>query len=169
MSFTVNFVGRLKKIRAPITYPLHALFEAVANAFDATDDLGEKGHITVHILRQPAASLLSATEGPQYVLSGFEIEDNGVGFTDDNFTYFKCADTTNKTGGKGVGRLLWLKVFNRAEVASVYEDVAAYGDGSSLFQWPRTGLTTSTARLSLPTLAGPRLPRLVSWCPKKTA
>lgn len=122
MSFEVDFLGRLRKVRVPASAPLQAVFEAVANAYDATAHLADKGKITVRILRKPASERLFAdAANPDYVLEGFEIEDNGVGFTDENLTYFKKSDTTHKSSGKGVGRLLWLHVFDRAEIDSVYE------------------------------------------------
>lgn len=123
MSFDVDFLGRLRKVRAPVSASIHALYEAVANAFDATAELGERGCITVRVLRVVDPSLFG--DGPdgekRYRLNGYEVEDNGVGFTDDNLAHFKKSDTRHKSAGKGVGRLLWLHVFDRAEIDSVYE------------------------------------------------
>jgi hypothetical protein len=167
MSFDVDFLGRLKKIRAPISLSLHAVFEAVANAFDATDGLGNGGWITVRILRKPDPSLLSSVEGPQYILTGFEVEDNGVGFTDDNMTFFKRADTTNKVAGKGVGRLLWLKVFDRAEITSTYEQDGLLRRRDFTFSVERNGVHDSDA---VPRPAGetePRLTRVRLMVPKE--
>ena len=51
-----------------------------------------------------------------------KITDNGIGFNDANMTAFDELDTRNniKLGGKGVGRLTWLKVFEKATIESVY-------------------------------------------------
>src|SRR5262245_9886441 len=56
-------------------------------------------------------------------ITGFVIQDNGVGFTDEHFRSFKTSDTTHKakSGGKGVGRLLWLKAFTKAEIESTFK------------------------------------------------
>lgn len=121
MSFGIDFRGRLGKIRAPVSTSLKAVFEAVANAFDATDHLRENGNIVVRVLYEKDQNLYAESEPPQHVLAGFEIEDNGVGFTDEDMECFRQSDTTHKIGGKGVGRLLWLKVFDRAEITSVYK------------------------------------------------
>lgn len=118
MPMGLDFKGRLRKISITPASSLNAVFEAVANAFDATSALGENGSITVTILRRPG--LFAHTSEPSYELHGFEIDDNGVGFTDENLAHFKQADTTNKPGGRGIGRFLWLHVFDRAEIRSVY-------------------------------------------------
>lgn len=123
MSFGVDFNGRLKKVRAPVSASLHAVFEAIANAFDATEHLGEAGHIVVRIHSEEKKSHLPIDgQQPEYVLTGFEIEDNGVGFTDVNLTHFKRSDTEHKPKGKGVGRLLWLHVFDSVRIESVYQE-----------------------------------------------
>lgn len=56
-------------------------------------------------------------------ITGFEITDNGIGFNDANMESFLTLDSEHKAsrGGRGVGRLLWLKAFEFASVKSVYE------------------------------------------------
>ena len=51
------------------------------------------------------------------------IEDNGIGFNDANLASFceAYSDRKIKRGGKGIGRITWLKAFSKAEVKSVYE------------------------------------------------
>jgi hypothetical protein len=53
---------------------------------------------------------------------GITVTDNGIGFSDENFEAFCELDTRYKAslGGKGVGRLLWLKVFDRVSIDSIY-------------------------------------------------
>lgn len=50
--------------------------------------------------------------------------DNGIGFTDENYKSFKTPDSRLKEarGGKGVGRLAWLKVFNYIGIDSTYSN-----------------------------------------------
>jgi len=59
-----------------------------------------------------------------YPVKSFTIKDNGVGFTDSNYASFSIADSRRKVdiGGKGVGRFLWLKAFDMAEVDSTFRD-----------------------------------------------
>lgn len=50
------------------------------------------------------------------------IQDNGCGFTENNYHAFETADTTRKLalGGKGVGRFTWLVAFAEAMIVSRY-------------------------------------------------
>lgn len=54
------------------------------------------------------------------VLDRIAISDNGEGFTQDNVNYFDeiCTDHKDDIGGKGVGRLAFLKYANHVEVRS---------------------------------------------------
>lgn len=124
--FKENLVGRLGNFPLSVQKPLMAVFEAVSNSIHAIEDSKQKGGcITVHIHRsKPTSPPLMPEAKAAEPVSGFTIEDNGVGFTDINFASFCEADSTFKKarGGKGVGRLSWLKVFQKAEIESVYLD-----------------------------------------------
>jgi hypothetical protein len=52
------------------------------------------------------------------------VTDNGVGFTSDNLDSFFTSDTQYKVGkgGKGIGRFIWLKAFQCAEIESHYPE-----------------------------------------------
>ena len=125
-----DLVGRVERIRLTPRNALFPLFEAVSNSIDAIRARkdGKKGVVEVRLSRDSA--------NPQLVLQGENIEpiseiritDNGVGFTPDNMTAFQNLDTRFKIaiGGKGVGRLTWLKVFEKATVSSVYRDSSGY-------------------------------------------
>jgi hypothetical protein len=54
------------------------------------------------------------------VLDRITISDNGEGFTQDNLSYFDevCTGHKDDIGGKGVGRLAFLKFGNRVEISS---------------------------------------------------
>ena len=56
-------------------------------------------------------------------MSGFRVLDNGIGLTEDNWRSFRTSDSTFKVsrGGKGVGRLSWLKAFGGCRVVSYYD------------------------------------------------
>jgi len=97
---------------------LFPLFEAVMNSIHAIeerfgkDEIG-KGFVEVTIIRDV---------NDEYV--GFRIRDNGIGFTKKNLESFQRMDSRSKAaiGGKGVGRLLWLKVVNDAWISSEYAE-----------------------------------------------
>ena len=69
----------------------------------------------------------SKQRGPDSLedIVGFRIEDNGVGFTEDNMKSFRTLDSEYKIsqGGRGVGRLLWLKAFKTVSIESVFKDI----------------------------------------------
>lgn len=110
--------GRIRNVNLPASRPLMPLFEAVVNSIQAIEDCKREGTIHVRIVRDQSPSLIEVNRE----IVGFEIEDNGVGFDDDNFNAFSTSDTTYKAdrGGKGVGRFVWLVAFDDVEVASTY-------------------------------------------------
>lgn len=115
-----NIAGRVKKVKTKDF--LVALFEAISNsihAIQAIPTLGERGSITVELLRQPHQSSLKRVKLDPSI-TGFVITDNGIGFTDENMSSFCEADSLLKEhlGGKGVGRFSWLKFFERATIES---------------------------------------------------
>ncbi len=120
----VDLNGRVRNMRLAPSNALYALFEAVVNSIHAILDGPEptKGKITISILRGDGQPTLSGRVEPG-PLVGFEIRDNGIGFDERNFDAFSYSDSTAKAkyGGKGVGRLLWLKVFKTTSVSSIYD------------------------------------------------
>ncbi len=121
----VDLRGRVRNMRLAPANAMLALYEAVVNSIHAILDGPEpdKGQITITILRDTTGQLAlngKAVPGP---VIGFSVHDNGTGFDDKNFEAFSYSDSTTKAkyGGKGVGRLLWLKVFNSANAVSVFQ------------------------------------------------
>jgi hypothetical protein len=121
----IDLRGRVSNVRLGASSCLQPLFEAIVNSIDAIDESGGHGQIDVYIDREPAPGVIKTEEGPWRAppICGFTVVDSGVGFTDENYHSFQTSDTTQKVkrGGKGVGRLLWLKAFSKASVESVYE------------------------------------------------
>ncbi|TCK30160.1 histidine kinase/DNA gyrase B/HSP90-like ATPase [Ancylobacter aquaticus] len=94
---------------------LYPLFEAVMNSIHAVEERFGKDHISngiidITIIRQDENCI------------GFRIDDNGIGFTPSNISSFTRMDSQTKAtiGGKGVGRLLWLKVLEKAHIKSTF-------------------------------------------------
>jgi len=114
--------GRIRNVSVPASKPLLPLFEAIVNSVQAIEDGGEaKGNIEITVLRD-GQKALSDRDGSFAVgeIVGFEVSDNGIGFTEEDFTAFDTSDTTYKQdrGGKGVGRFLWLVAFTKVEIES---------------------------------------------------
>jgi hypothetical protein len=126
--------GRIGNTKLPLSNGLYPLFEAISNSIHSLEEAKQaKGQIDIEIIRDTSqGSLIDGEPVPNQPIIGFVIHDNGVGFTDDNYRSFQTSDTTKKKlkGGKGVGRLLWLKAFDKAQIVSVY----AQGDK----RWQRT-------------------------------
>jgi hypothetical protein len=120
----IDIKGRLRKVSFT-TKPLLPLFEAISNSIHSIEDAKiSNGKIVIRILRKDTP-LINKKNNPEVPpIIGFEIEDNGIGFTDDNFNHFLTVDTTHKIkqGGKGVGRLSWLKAFDEIVIDSSFRD-----------------------------------------------
>src|SRR5437868_715076 len=106
------------------------LFEAVSNSIHSIQaaqktDPKMKGRIDISIDRDKGQGVLTTGDGQKldlYPVNGFTVKDNGVGFDEANFHSFNTAFTQLKRhlGAKGRGRSMWLKVFGRADVQSVF-------------------------------------------------
>lgn len=117
-----NLKHQVKQTPLPKWKPLIPLFEAIMNSIQAVREnkqLATPGRIRITVEREPN---LFGLEEPAPV-NGFEIEDNGVGLTAENFDSFNTAfsDRKEKEGGKGVGRFTWLKAFGAAEIQSTFK------------------------------------------------
>ena len=133
---------RVRNTSLPKSHALLPLLEAVVNGIQAIDarfgdDVG-RGRLRVRIHRSLQEELDLGPAGPGRVvlkpIIGFSVEDNGVGFTPENMTSFETLDSDHKAaiGCRGVGRLLWLKAFDRVSIRSVYEDEAGGLDRKSV-------------------------------------
>ncbi|MCU5782499.1 hypothetical protein MA04_01799 [Alcanivorax balearicus MACL04] len=125
MSLHTNLKGRLRNTSLPKSHGLLPAFEAVVNSIQAIEEKGDKtpGKVVLKINRDTQGSLdLDAKALPPIV--GFTITDNGCGFDEDNLKSFETLDSDHKIdkGCRGVGRLLWLKVFDLVEVESHFFD-----------------------------------------------
>ena len=128
----VNLVGRVNNIKLNKTKVLLPVFEAVVNSFEAIEDCnaGSSGYINIKVKRDTSQTQIVDGEHSEFPISDFIVEDNGIGFNDNNYDSFQTSDTLFKQsrGGKGVGRFLWLKAFDKVNIRSVFEK------NSSLFK-----------------------------------
>src|SRR5712691_1707737 len=118
----------IKHTRLLYSDALLPVLEAVINSIHAINesDLHRHGTIRIDIGRdqgQPSLPFDNATKGALQHIRSFTILDDGIGFTDVHFRSFCTADTQQKAslGGKGIGRFLWLKAFDHAEIESTYK------------------------------------------------
>lgn len=133
IAINTSLTGRLRNTSLPKSHALLPLFEAVVNAIQAIDEAHDgmgAATVQIEILRAEQPPLPGADHElgtPALApIVGFEVRDNGEGFHDPNFDSFQTLDSEYKSarGGRGVGRLLWLKAFERVEVTSRFKDPA---------------------------------------------
>jgi hypothetical protein len=121
-----NISGLVKSLDLKQTQGMMPLFEAISNAMDAIAESGKglnAGKIDVHLIRHTD---LGSKSDELPLINSVTVTDDGVGFTDDNLKSFEEAYTQAKVllGGKGVGRFTYLKVFNRIQVKSNFQNSA---------------------------------------------
>lgn len=118
MKFDV--LGRINNMRLPDgkTAVLYSVYEAVSNSIHAINDrfteklAAENGRVDVNINVDDEGDV-----------SSISVTDNGIGFNSANLDSFETSDSRFKyaRGGKGVGRFIWIKLFESIRVESVYE------------------------------------------------
>ncbi len=131
MSMKTNLSGRLRNTSLPANHGFMPLFEAVVNSIHSIEEQSEdmsEGRIDIEVVRSSQGNL-DLKKGEQQIekIIGFKITDTGIGFNEQNMKSFETLDTDHKVnkGCRGVGRLLWLKAFERVNVHSSYEDNGA--------------------------------------------
>lgn len=95
--------------------------ETIVNAIQAIDETGKTdGKVSIRALRSSQTIL----DGSLPEIISFEIEDNGIGFTNAHRDSFDTlyTDLKLKEGGKGFGRFTCLKYFTDLHVRSVFRD-----------------------------------------------
>lgn len=139
MDLKTSLAGRLRNTNLPKSDALFPLFEAVVNSIHAIDDRIEADELftmdDAFIKVSFVRSAQQNTDGSQPPITGFVIEDNGIGMNADNYDSFQLLDSTYKEskGCKGVGRLLWLKAFDYIKINSVFKNADSLNQRSFLF------------------------------------
>lgn len=116
----VNIKRAVENIRANTTI-YTPVVEMIVNAVQAIDEAGKTdGKVSIRAQRSSQTVL----DGSLPEVSSFEIEDNGIGFTDAHRDSFDTlyTDLWIKEGGKGFGRFTCLKYFENLHVKSVFRD-----------------------------------------------
>jgi hypothetical protein len=114
--------GKLRTTKLPIQHGLLPLYDAIMNSIQSLEESQiENKKIAIHIERNGVENTEGSFSG---IISRIRIEDNGIGFTEGNYKSFRTSYSPHKLakGCKGVGRFLWLKAFEKAEVWSVFEE-----------------------------------------------
>jgi hypothetical protein len=120
-----NIKGLVRTLDLRHTQGMMPLYEAVSNAMDASADRSgtlTDGRIDVYLLRKEDLAANGSDE--LQPIDGVRVVDGGIGFDDQHLASFRLAYTEHKlkSGGKGLGRFTYLKVFDSVEVASNYRN-----------------------------------------------
>src|SRR5690606_3268293 len=123
-SLNTDLIGRVRRLplKPSATSALMPLFEAISNGLHAIDDRHKAnaralGKVIIEVLRHDS-------EETDWPVVAFVITDNCIGLNHTNYNSFLKPDSQHKfnRGGKGVGRLGWLKVFKEIRVDSTYQN-----------------------------------------------
>ena len=145
---TSNIANRVRNTKLPRTKPLMPLFEVISNSIHAIDEarrknqLEGKGEIRIKIIRNGKPEVLKGLEEiDKYPIKSLEIVDNGIGLNDENLQGFVEADTDHKLGigGKGVGRFVCLKAFDKLNVDSRFNSQNSLTNRTFEFRNTREG------------------------------
>ena len=148
-----NLPGRVRNVSLAPSKGLMPLFEAISNSIHAIEEAGrapDESRIRIEIKRSaPRLSLDPDAKLGQGDIDGFTVTDNGIGFNDVNFKSFRTLDSEHKVdkGGRGVGRLLWLKAFETVSVESVFKDENGKYKRRTFTFGASAGVTGGTSRL----------------------
>lgn len=122
----LNWRGVLKGIKKAAN-SLQPLYEAFTNSLEAIDLRKKKGD--VFSSRVEINFYFNQTIGYENCeLSRVVIQDNGIGFDDDNFARLKIfKDDTKGYNNRGSGRIQLIHAFKTATYESVYKNAEGYG------------------------------------------
>lgn len=147
-SMQIDIAGKVREKKLASNKALLPLFEAIVNSIHAIEDLNSniQGVIEIEVERLPQTQI-SVEDSEKSVLKknpiiAFKIIDNGVGFTNENWESFNFAHSSYKydKGGKGIGRITWLRAFQSVSVESVYRLNGSYHKRTFDFKRTRDGI-----------------------------
>lgn len=118
----LNFPYFIETLPLSNSKGIFPLFEAISNSMDSINEMGQaftNGKIVVELER---ANQLTDELSEDAPISNIIITDNGIGFVEKNYSAFSEFATNRKkdSGGKGLGRLSWLKAFDYAKIDSFF-------------------------------------------------
>ena len=92
-----SLIGKVNNLPHFKSEALFPVFEAVVNSIHAIEEFNSErnGRITVRIIREQINSAIPPKEHEKKII-GFEVEDNGIGFTEKNVDSFCISDTQYK-------------------------------------------------------------------------
>jgi len=128
MSVQGNAIVSIKNIVDDLPSTINwkqTVYEAITNSIQA-----DATSIKINFIQDA----LDIQETKKYIIA-IEIEDNGVGFTKDNLDAFREYKTQHKRklGCKGIGRFLYLKVFENVHIDSLDKTIDFEADKDIIY------------------------------------
>ena len=117
-----GIVGDSKLALANSLWPL---FETIVNSIQSLEDSENKESGKIEVIIERDESQQTIDGNYDYApFKSFTVIDNGEGFNLENYDSFLTAHSRKKItkGCKGLGRFLWLKAFDFADVESIYHE-----------------------------------------------
>ena len=143
----IDIAGKVREKKLAAKNALLPLFEAIVNSIHAIEEgsVTTPGIIEIQAERstQTKADLIEeGSKDEKAQIIGFIITDNGIGFNEANYESFNFAHSSYKInkGGKGIGRITWLRAFDRVEVDSVYKKNGSIMQRKFNFLFTRDGI-----------------------------
>lgn len=142
----IDIAGKVREKKIANNNVLLPLYEAVVNSIHAIEDAKvEKGIIEIELIRLNQEEFAYENLQKLPPIIDFYIKDNGIGFDEKNFESFNFAHSSYKMdrGGKGIGRITWLRAFDKAIIESQFKEGGLYKKGLLLLNPLNKELKTS--------------------------
>ncbi len=144
----IDIAGKVREKKLASNKALLPLFEGIVNSIHSIEELKSEvpGLIQIEVDRLPQENLGSETDNKDFKkklpIIAFKITDNGVGFNEANWESFNLAHSSYKynKGGKGIGRITWLRAFNVVKVNSIYQQNGHYQQRKFDFKISKDGV-----------------------------
>ncbi|NWJ51328.1 MAG: ATP-binding protein [Bacteroidetes bacterium] len=121
-AFGISYAGTLPKIKKSNDL-LRPVFEAITNSLEAISMCSNKVDNGEIIIKLKFRSKLFSKEQSNFDFEAIVIEDNGIGFTDQEFERLENLNDNGKGFfNKGSGRVQFLHFFDKSEYQSIYKD-----------------------------------------------
>ena len=129
LNLTTDIAGKVENTNLAPSHFLMPLFEAIVNSIHAIYDKKQGiGCVSITVYREKLLPNITDDKRDVPTIVGFDIQDNGIGFNDENLKSFMTSDSRYKKqrGGKGLGRFLWLKAFGEVHIKSIFQENNAF-------------------------------------------
>ncbi|MCM4158437.1 hypothetical protein FHG64_12700 [Antarcticibacterium flavum] len=144
----IDIAGKVREKKLASNKALLPLFEAVVNSIHAIEELNLQtpGIIEIEAERLPQENLGNDSNSQEFEkkppIISFKVTDNGIGFNAANWDSFNLAHSSYKygKGGKGIGRITWLRAFSSVHIDSIYKYNGNYNQRKFDFKISKDGV-----------------------------